>query len=253
MIQISNVRKTYRNGISALNGVSLSIKRGTTFSLLGPNGAGKSTLVRILATLSRSTSGLVSVDGCESLRGRKPLLRKIGVALQDVCLDPEETSRDILRFQGRLFGMKKTDAAHRADELIQLFQIEGEALKKIKTLSGGNKRRVHIALSLVHKPSILFLDEPTTGMDPESRAVFWESIGRLNREEKMTLFLTTQYLDEAEKHTTELALIMEGIIAYEGSVSDFKRSISDNSSIMSLEESYLRFLANYRLSKESIA
>jgi ABC-2 type transport system ATP-binding protein len=182
-------------------------------------------------------------------------MRKIGVAPQNICLDPAETPSRLLELQGKLFGMGRSSRA-RADELISLFHLENEAGRNISTMSGGNQRRLHIALSLVHRPTILFLDEPTVGMDPESRAVFWDSIASLNRSDKTTVFLTTQYLDEAEKHTRSMALLINGKIEWKGSVSEFKKTISPdagkNAQIeSSLEESYLHFIARYRAQEKS--
>jgi ABC-2 type transport system ATP-binding protein len=136
--------------------------------------------------------------------------KMIGVASQDNEIDPTEKVENLLIFQGRLFGMKKPEATKRANELIQLFELEKERNKKASVLSGGNKRRLHCALALVHRPRILFLDEPTVGMDPVARANFWEVITQLNSKETVTIFLTTQYLDEADKHATEMALIVDG-------------------------------------------
>ncbi len=255
MIIAEGIFKTYKGGVTALNGVDLSISRGDSFSLLGPNGAGKSSLVSILSALSRPTTGLVRVDGENPLTNPRDIMRKIGVAPQNICLDPAESPLHLLELQGKLFGMGRSSRV-RADELISLFRLENEAGKKISTMSGGNQRRLHIALSLVHRPTILFLDEPTVGMDPESRAVFWDSIASLNRSDKTTVFLTTQYLDEAEKHTRSMALLINGKIEWEGSVAEFKKTISPdakkNTQIeSSLEESYLHFIAHYRAQEKS--
>jgi ABC-2 type transport system ATP-binding protein len=255
MIFAEGIFKTYKGGVTALNGVDLSISKGDSFSLLGPNGAGKSSLVSILTALSRPTSGLIRIDGEYPLMKARGIMRKIGVAPQSVCLDRDETPYHLLQLQGRLFGMGKSSHA-RADELITLFRLENEADKKISTMSGGNQRRLHIALSLVHRPGILFMDEPTVGMDPESRAIFWDTISSLNRTDKTTVFLTTQYLDEAEKHTRSMALLINGRIEWDGSVSDFKKTISTDSGTgakteTSLEENYLHFIARYRAQEKS--
>jgi ABC-2 type transport system ATP-binding protein len=220
-----------------LAGVDLDVPEGSRFALLGANGAGKSTLVRILCTLSRADSGAATIDG-------KPLgvgsRARIGVALQDTQLDPDETVRAQLRFQARLYGMAERPAAERATELIGRFGLEPAADRKAKDLSGGNKRRLHVALALVHRPRVLFLDEPTVGMDPESRAAFWAEMRRLNAEEGVTVFFTTQYLEEAERHGDELAVLDEGVVAYRGTVGGFAEAHAGPGG--DLETGYLNFL-----------
>ncbi|HNX60047.1 MAG TPA: ABC transporter ATP-binding protein, partial [Spirochaetota bacterium] len=167
-------------------------------------------------------------------------------------LDTDETPRRLLEFQGRLFGLG-AGSRERSDELLALFRLETEASKKVSAMSGGNQRRLHIALSLVHQPGILFLDEPTVGMDPESRALFWESIRSLNTTRNTTVFLTTQYLDEAERHTRTMALLIDGKIEWHGSVADFKRTVRSGTADpeSSLEDSYLHFIARYRAKEKS--
>jgi ABC-2 type transport system ATP-binding protein len=240
-IELQGVRKAYPGGTEALAGVDLVVPAGTRFALLGPNGAGKSTLIRLLTSLSRPDSGRVRVCGLDPLKETARLMRLIGVANQENDLDPEERLRHHLVFQGRLFGLSAVRAHGRADDLIELFGLEEHATKRVRELSGGNKRRLHCALSLVHRPRLLFLDEPTVGMDPEIRAAFWESIRSINREERMTLFLTSQYLEEAEKHATEMALIRDGEIAYTGGVEAFIDGFGRERA-RSLEEGYLHYM-----------
>lgn len=240
-IKIHGLSKHYSN-TEALKDVDLEIGRGQFFTLLGPNGAGKSTLVRILTTLIRKDSGDFTIDGINPETNLAKIQKIIGVASQDNEIDPGEKVEDLIVFQGRLFGMKKQDAVNRANELIQLFQLESEKGKKAAALSGGNKRRLHCALALVNSPRILFLDEPTVGMDPLARANFWEIISGINRE-GVTVFLTTQYLDEADKHATEMALIVAGSIHYSGTITNFKKMVNPNDSL-SLEDSYLQFVKN---------
>lgn len=240
-IQIHNLIKKYPNGTEALNGISLEIQRGQFFTLLGPNGAGKSTLVKILTTLINKDSGDFSISDINPEMNKSKIQKIIGVASQDNEIDPTEIVENLLIFQGRLFGMNKTEANKRANELIQLFELEKERNKKANVLSGGNKRRLHCALALVHRPGVLFLDEPTVGMDPVARANFWEVITQLNKKEAKNVFLTTQYLDEADKHATEMALIVDGVIQYSGSILDFKKKVNPNGGL-SLDESYLHFI-----------
>jgi ABC-2 type transport system ATP-binding protein len=222
-VRARGISKRYPGGVFALETVDLTIHGGDRFVLLGPNGAGKSTLVRILSSLSRSDEGEYAVCGLDPHRETRELMRAIGVVTQDNDLDPQASAAELLRFQGRLFGMNRIDSAARAGELIDALDLGDHAHKRVDTLSGGNRRKLHCALALVHRPRLLFLDEPTVGMDPEVRARFWESIRRVNREEGTTLFLTTQYLEEAERHADQLALLRNGRIAYRGTVESFVR------------------------------
>lgn len=250
-IQVHELFKKYPNGTEALKGISLEIQKGQFFTLLGPNGAGKSTLVKILNTLINKDSGDFSISGINPEINQSKIQKIIGVASQDNEIDPTEKVENILVFQGRLFGMNKPEATKRADELINLFELEKERNKKASALSGGNKRRLHCALALVHRPRILFLDEPTVGMDPVARANFWEVITQLNSTETGTVFLTTQYLDEADKHATEMALIVDGLIQYSGTIIDFKKMVNPNGGL-SLDDSYLHYiksLSNQKLTK----
>jgi ABC-2 type transport system ATP-binding protein len=241
-ISIRNLKKRYPKGAEALKGIQLDVSKSGLFALLGPNGAGKSSLVKILTTLIRSDSGTVQIAGLNPLAHFTQLQKIIGVASQENDIDPAETVENMLVFQGRLFGMSKKAAQERAQELIADFELETERGKKAGALSGGNKRRLHCALALVHRPAILFLDEPTVGMDPEARARFWNIITRLNREEGVTVFLTTQYLEEADRHATEMAVITNGCIQYAGTVADFKKRVHPEQ-FLSLEESYLAFVS----------
>ncbi len=241
-ILVQQLFKKYPNGTQALKGVTLEIKKGQFFTLLGPNGAGKSTLVKIMTTLINKDSGNFQISGINPEQNPSKIQKIIGVASQDNEIDPAETLENLLVFQGRLFGLTKPEATRRADELIELFQLSTERGKKASALSGGNKRRLHCALAQVHRPQILFLDEPTVGMDPVARANFWEVITKMNRQEGVTVFLTTQYLDEADKHATEMGLIVGGEISYSGSIAGFKRMVNPNGEL-SLDDSYLRYVS----------
>jgi len=250
-IQIQNLCKKYPGGAEALKGVDLEIADGQFFTLLGPNGAGKSTLVKITSTLIKKDSGSFTISGINPEIKSAQIQKIIGVASQDNEIDPAETVENMLVFQGRLFGLTKMEASNRADELIEWFQLDKERKKKAGTLSGGNKRRLHCALALVHHPRILFLDEPTVGMDPLARANFWETIARINNSNGITVFLTTQYLDEADKHATEMALIIEGQIHYSGSIAGFKKQVSTETGV-SLEDSYLQYVKKVEKQKQSV-
>lgn len=243
-IRVANLRKRYSNSIEALKGIDLEIFRGQFFALLGPNGAGKSTLVKVITTLLKKDSGEFFINGFNSEKDITEIRKYIGVALQDNELDPSETTESLLQFQGRLFGFSKAEAKNRAEELIDLFQLNTERCKKADVLSGGNKRRLHCALALVHKPKVLFLDEPTVGMDPVARATFWQVIANLNSQNGVTVFLTTQYLEEADKFASEMALIVEGEIRFQGEVSLFKSQVHPHENA-SLEESYVKYIQSF--------
>ncbi|TVQ07364.1 MAG: ABC transporter ATP-binding protein [Bacteroidetes bacterium] len=244
-IFIKDLTKKYPKGPEALRGIHLEVGKGQLFTLLGPNGAGKSTLVKIITTLIQPDSGEFTIGGQNPDKEFSNTRNYIGVASQDNELDPAEKVEDLLRFQGRLFGLSKPQARQRAEELIDAFELQSERQKKCETLSGGNKRRLHCALALVHRPHVLFLDEPTVGMDPEARARFWQVINQINKNDGVTIFLTTQYLEEADKHATEMALIMDGTIHYRGSVSEFKEMVNAGQKL-TLEESYLTYVGQSR-------
>ncbi|MDD4516212.1 ABC transporter ATP-binding protein [Massilibacteroides sp.] len=243
-IVVSNLTKCYSNGTEALRGINLEVKKGAFFTLLGPNGAGKSTLIKVLTTLLEKDAGLFSIDGINPEHEKSKIQRYIGVASQDNEIDPGEKVENLLTFQSRLFGLSTADAKSRTEELMDTFQLSEQRKKKAGILSGGNKRRLHCALALVHRPQVLFLDEPTVGMDPQARANFWEIINLLNQKEYTTIFLTTQYLDEADKHANAMALILDGKIEYDGTISGFKNLVSQSDST-SLDDSYLKFIQSF--------
>jgi ABC-2 type transport system ATP-binding protein len=214
--------------LRALDGVDLEVPDGQIFGFLGPNGAGKSTLVKILTTILAPTSGSARVGGFDVVRDGGKVRRCIGVALQDVGLDPIMTGRELLVLQARLFGNSRPDARRRADRLLKTVGLDDvDPKKRARAYSGGMRRRLDLALALVHDPSILFLDEPTTGLDPASRAAIWEEVRRLNEEQGMTIFLTTQYLEEADRLADRIAIINHGRIAAEGTPDELKRQVGD--------------------------
>ncbi|MFA6504762.1 MAG: ABC transporter ATP-binding protein [Treponemataceae bacterium] len=242
IIEARGIERTYRKGPKALKNVDLVVKEGSRFALLGPNGAGKSTLIRILCTLSRADAGTVRIDDIPLKGNTVPIRSRIGVALQEAQIDPTSTVRAQLLFQGRLYGMDTKKAKERAADLESRFGLNESSNRKAKDLSGGNLRRLHVALALVHFPKLLFLDEPTVGMDPEVRALFWEELLRLNREEGTSILFSTQYLEEAEKHAEDLAIIDEGIMTYRGTVKGFIDEHGSGILGEGLEEGYLAFL-----------
>ena len=209
----------------AVNGVSLRVARGEIYGFLGPNGAGKSTTVRMLTTLLQPTSGSATVAGYDIVGDTENVRLRIGVALQDAALDAKQTGREILDMQGRLYGLSHTQRTSRVNDLLSLVNIGDAIDDMVSTYSGGMKRRLDLAAALVHKPEVLFLDEPTTGLDPVSRAAVWEEVRRLNSEMGMTIFLTTQYLEEADELANRVGIIAKGVLVAEGTPADLKRSI----------------------------
>src|SRR5437762_3840560 len=211
--------------VDAVNGVDLDIARGEIYGFLGPNGAGKSTTVRMLCTLLAPTSGCASVAGFDVVEQPGAVRLRIGVALQEAALDPRQTGTELLLLQGRLYGLSRHDARRRVDELGELIDLSDALDRRIGTYSGGMKRRLDLVAALIHNPEILFLDEPTTGLDPASRLVVWEEVRRLNAELGMTIFLTTQYLEEADMLADRVGIIDHGRIVAEGTPAELKRSI----------------------------
>jgi ABC-2 type transport system ATP-binding protein len=212
--------------VEAVRGVDLEIERGEIFGFLGPNGAGKSTTVRMLTTLLSITDGTAEVAGTDVAREPDAARRRIGVALQEAGLDPRQTGRELLTLHGRLFGLSQSKAAERAQELLTLVELEEAADRKIKGYSGGMQRRLDLAAALVHEPEILFLDEPTTGLDPASRLTVWEEVRRINGH-GTTVFLTTQYLEEADQLCDRLAIIDDGLIVREGTPDGLKAELRE--------------------------
>ena len=215
-------------GVRAVDGVDLQIPAGEIYGFLGPNGAGKSTTVRMLCTLLAPTGGRALVAGHDVAAEPGRVRLRIGVALQDAALDPKQTGTELLRLQGRLYGLSRRALARRLAELGELIEL-GDALDRpIGTYSGGMKRRLDLAAALVHNPEVVFLDEPTTGLDPASRARVWSEIRRLNQQLGMTIFLTTQYLEEADELAHRVGIIDLGRIVAEGTPADLKRSIGSD-------------------------
>jgi ABC-2 type transport system ATP-binding protein len=212
--------------VKAVRGVDLRVKSGEIFGFLGPNGAGKSTMIRMLTTLLTITSGTARVAGVDVAREPDAARRAMGVALQEAGLDPRQSGRETLVLQARLFGMSPHDAGVRAEELLELVELEEAADRRVKGYSGGMKRRLDLATALVHQPEVLFLDEPTTGLDPASRLTVWEEVRRINQL-GTTVFLTTQYLEEADALCERLAIIDDGQIVREGTPDELKAELRE--------------------------
>lgn len=221
-IEADNVTKTYPGGVRALDGLSFTVEPGQVFGLLGPNGAGKSTTIKILTTLARPDSGSVSVAGHDVLRRPDRVRRAIGVVSQRSGADPMMTGRDNLVLQGRLYGLRGTELFRRVEALLDRFDLVHAAGREARTYSGGMQRRLDIALSMVHTPQVLFLDEPTTGLDPESRAAMWDEIERLVSDTALTILLTTHHLEEVDRLAHKVAIVDRGRIVVEGTPDELK-------------------------------
>lgn len=213
---------------TAVDGVNIAVPNGEIYGFLGPNGAGKSTLMRMLVTLLLPTAGIAEVAGFNVVTDPDTVRLHIGVALQDASLDSKQTGLEILKLQARLYGLNKSETESRLKVLSGLIDL-GEALdRRVGTYSGGMKRRLDLAAALVHNPDVLFLDEPTTGLDPVSRAVVWGEVRRLNEELGMTIFLTTQYLEEADELAHRVGIIDAGKIVAEGTPEALKRGVGND-------------------------
>jgi ABC-2 type transport system ATP-binding protein len=226
-VEAERLVKQYRSRtetVDAVRGVDLKVGIGEVFGFLGPNGAGKSTTVRMLTTLLSITSGTGRVAGVDVSADPDGARRRIGVALQEAGLDPRQTGRELLVLQARLFGISAAHAARRAEELLELVDLVDASDRRIKGYSGGMKRRLDLASALVHEPEVLFLDEPTTGLDPASRLTVWDELRRINAR-GTTIFLTTQYLEEADQLCDRLAIIDGGLIVREGTPPELKAEL----------------------------
>ncbi len=221
-VEAHDLVKTYPGGVRALDGLSVSVAPGQVFALLGPNGAGKSTTVKILTTLARPDSGTARVAGHDVLRHPDRVRRAIGAVSQRTGADPVATGRDNLMLQARLYGLRGAAARQRVGELLERFDLAGAAGRLVRTYSGGMQRRLDVAIGLVHQPEVLFLDEPTTGLDPESRAAMWTEILRLATDEGTAILLTTHQLEEADRLADRLAIVDNGRIVATGTPDQLK-------------------------------
>jgi ABC-2 type transport system ATP-binding protein len=214
--------------IVAVDGVDLEVRTGEIYGFLGPNGAGKSTLVRMLCTLLLPTAGRALVLGHDVADEPGQVRLRIGLALQEAALDDRQTGRELLTLQARLYGLNRAEVEAQVGHVLKMVDIGDAIDRRIGTYSGGMKRRLDLAAALVHNPEVLFLDEPTTGLDPASRALVWREVRRLNEELGMTIFLTTQYLEEADELAHRVGIIDRGKLVAEGAPDELKRSISDD-------------------------
>ncbi|HET9094018.1 MAG TPA: ATP-binding cassette domain-containing protein [Solirubrobacteraceae bacterium] len=225
-IEAHELYKRYPPAVQALNGVSLSVEAGTIFGVLGPNGAGKSTLTRVLCTLTRPDRGAATVAGIDVLKDPVQVRRRIGVVGQKHGSDPNATGRENLVLQGEFYGITGRELRARVAAALERFELSDAAGRQVRTYSGGMARRLDIAMGLLNRPTVLFLDEPTTGLDPEARSLMWTYIAQLAAEEQMTIWITTHYMDEADSLSGRLAIVDSGRIVAHGTPDELKREVS---------------------------
>ncbi len=218
----------YYDGVHAIDDLSIEVGAGEIYGFLGPNGAGKTTLIRILCTLLVPSSGSARVAGFDVVADRRQVRLRTGVALQEVALDPRQTGIELLRLQGRLYGLRRSEVDRRLAEVRDLIDIGAALSRRISTYSSGMQRRLDLAAAMIHNPDVLFLDEPTAGLDPLSRRRVWDEIIRLNSELGVTIFLTTQYLEEADQLAGRVGIIHEGVLVAEGPPDQLKASIGND-------------------------
>jgi ABC-2 type transport system ATP-binding protein len=228
-IRVEGLVREFKGGIRAVDGIDLEVHPGEIYGFLGPNGAGKSTTVHVLTTLLPPTAGRATVAGLDVSKQGPDVRRRIGAALQDAALDNFLTGREHFDLQGGLHGLSKERRAQRAETLLERVGLTEAADRKVGGYSGGMKRRLDLGLALVHRPRILFLDEPTTGLDPQSRTALWEEVERLSSDDGVTVFLTTQYLEEADVLADRVGIIDHGKIVAEGTPAELKAEIGRSS------------------------
>ena len=233
-IEARSLTRTFKGGVEAVRGIDLTVAEGEVFGFLGPNGAGKTTTVRMLCTLLPPTSGSARVAGTDVVKDSAGVRRRIGVALQEIGLDPVQSGRELLELQCGLYGIKGERATARVTELLELVGLTEAADRRTKTYSGGMKRRLDLASALVHSPEVLFLDEPTTGLDPASRLTVWDEVRRINAA-GTTVFLTTQYMEEADQLCDRLAIIDAGTIVADGTPESLKAQMGHDVVTLTLD------------------
>lgn len=231
-IIVENLEKTYANGTKAVRGISFQVKQGEIFGILGPNGAGKSTAIGILGTLVIPSGGRALVNGIDVTKERNTIRKMIGFAMQEAGVDDLATGREFLMLQGRLYGLPKAVIQKRTEQLLQLFELTDAADKRIKAYSGGMKRRIDLASALIHFPKVLFLDEPTEGLDPRSRMTMWNTLKRLRQQLGTTILLSTHYMEEADRLCDRIAIIDQGKIVVIGTSGELKASVGGQSVVL---------------------
>ena len=234
LVQADGLRKTYKPDVRALDGLSFAVAAGSVYALLGPNGAGKTTAVRILTTLARPDQGSASVAGIDVLRHPARVRSVIGSVSQHTGAVGQLTGQENLAMQGSLYGMRGRDLRHRVAELLEQFGLGEAARRQARTYSGGMRRRLDIATVLVHRPAVLFLDEPTTGLDPEGRAALWAVLTDLAEQAGTTILVTTHYLEEADQYASKIAIVDQGRIVAEGTASELKSGLNGDSVLLEI-------------------
>src|SRR5215207_6445034 len=237
-IVLENLAKTYPDGTEAVRGISLRVAAGESFGILGPNGAGKSTTIGMLGTLVKPTAGRASVAGFDVVAEPTEVRRRIGFAMQQAGVDDFATPKELMVLQGRLHGLRKHEAVARAGLLLGIIELDEEADRRLATLSGGTKRRVDLAASLMHLPPVLFLDEPTEGLDPRSRSGIWDLLDRLRRDLGVTVVVSTHYMDEGDRLCDRIAIIDRGTVVVEGAPRALKAEVGGEAT---LEDVYLHY------------
>jgi ABC-2 type transport system ATP-binding protein len=236
IIQVKGLVEIYADGTKAVDDISFHVNEGEFFGFLGPNGAGKSTTIKVLTTLLRKTAGTISIAGYDVDKDSATIRKLIGVQSQETSIDPELTGRENMVLQGNLQQMHGKELKDRVERLLEVVGLKDAADKRAGRYSGGMKKRLDLASTLVHKPKVLFLDEPTTGLDPQSRATVWEYLEELNKKEGITIFLTTQYLEEADRLCERLCIVDSGKIVAEGSPSNLKKEIGADAITISTQD-----------------
>jgi len=239
MIKVENLTKKF-NGLTAVDNISFKVKKGEIFAFLGPNGAGKTTTIKILTTLLSPTSGKISLNGSDPTKDQDEVRRSFGIVFQDQSLDDELTAYENMEFHGILYKVPKEIRRKRIEQLIKFVELWDRKDELVKKFSGGMKRRLEVARGLIHHPKMLFLDEPTLGLDPQTRSHLWAYIKNLNKEEEMTIFFTTHYMEEAERVAQKIAIIDNGKIITQGTPEELKQNTKTNS----LEDAFLALTGN---------
>lgn len=225
IILVEGLEKTYPDGTQAVKGISFEVRKGEIFGLLGPNGAGKTTTMRILGTLNRRTGGTARILGHDVETDAKALRHRMGFAMQEVGMDELATAKEMLHFHGALLGLPKRVVRERAQKLLETFDLEKHANRRVSRFSGGMQRRLDLAVSLIHEPDVLFLDEPSTGLDPKSRSDLWNILRRLRKEHGLTVVLSTHYMEEADELCDRIAIVAQGEIATIGTPKQLKEQV----------------------------